>query len=156
MKRTLIAAFVAGFAALPAYADGHATGDADAGKKVFNKCKSCHTIADPEGDVILKGGKTGPNLFGLPGRAAGAADFKRYKKSLVAAGEAGLAWDEEQFVAYVADPTKYLKAYLDDSKARSGMTFKLKKEEDAANVWAFIASVSPAPMMKDGEGGDGS
>ena len=142
MNRILATAIV-GLLALPAYAEG----DAEAGKKTFNKCKSCHMIADPAGEVIVKGGKTGPNLYGIFGRQAGAqADFgKKYGKDIVAAGEAGLTWDEESFVAYVADPRGFLREYLDDSKAKAKMTFRLKDAEDAANVWAYLVSVGPAP-----------
>tara|TARA_R110002110_G_scaffold21165_23_gene84374 strand:- start:4331 stop:4909 length:579 start_codon:yes stop_codon:yes gene_type:complete len=131
----------------PAGADGHATGDAAAGEAIFGKCKSCHTVTDGEGEVIVKGGRTGPNLYGVFERVAGSEeDFgKKFGKSLVAAGEAGLAWNEEAFVDYVADPRKYLKSYLDASKAKSKMSFKLKKEEDARNVWAYLVSVGPAP-----------
>ena len=143
MTLSIATSLVVGLFAMPVLADGHASGDAAAGEKAFGKCKSCHTIADDSGNVVVKGGKTGPNLWGLPGRVAGSqADFKRYKDSVVAAGQAGLVWDEAEFVAWVQDPTAFLKAKLDDSKARSGMTFKLRNEEDAANIWAFIASVS--------------
>ena len=146
MKTLSLIAGAAALAATSAFADGHASGDAAAGDAEFKKCASCHVIAD--GDNVLGGrGKTGPNLFGLPGRVAGAdEDFgKKYGKDLVAAGEAGLVWDEEQFVTFVADPRKFLQAKLDDKKARSKMSFKLRDAEDAANIWAYIASVSPAP-----------
>lgn len=147
MKKTFATAIVTGMLALPAFAGGHASGDAGAGEKVFNQCKACHSIVSADGETIVRGGKTGPNLWGLPGRTAGTeADFGRYKDSIVAAGEAGLAWDEEHFVSYVQDPTAFLKDYLDDPKARSGMAFKIRSEEDAANVWAYIASVSPEPQ----------
>ena len=145
MKLISTTALALGLLAAPAFADGHATGDAAAGEDALKRCKSCHTIASAD-EVFFKGGKTGPNLYGLPGRTAGAEEgFKRYKKSIVALGDTGFTWNEEDFVAYVADPTKFLKAQLDDSKARSGMTFKLKSEEDARNIWAYIASVSPQP-----------
>lgn len=141
-----LAAIIASFLAFPAFADGHASGDAAAGEKGFNKCKSCHMIADADGNTIVRGGKTGPNLFGLPGRTAGMDEsFKRYKKDLVAAGEAGLVWDEAEFVAYVADPKSYLRERLGDDKANSGMTFRLKDAKAAADIWAYIASVSPQP-----------
>ncbi|UWR24349.1 cytochrome c family protein [Sulfitobacter sp. S190] len=126
----------------PAFADGHATGDAEAGEKVFNKCKACHSIVDADGEAIVKGGRNGPNLYGLYTRVAGTEDF-RYGDSLVEAGEAGLEWNEEEFVAYVADPKKYLAEYLDDKKARSKMSFKLRGDEDAADVWAYLVSVGP-------------
>lgn len=144
MKFTAIAAITTAFLAAPAFADGHATGDAEAGEKVFKKCKSCHMIVSDDGEAIQKGGKTGPNLYGLFERVAGSADYK-YGKSIVAAGEAGLAWNEEDFVNYVADPKKFLATYLDDSKAKSKMSFKLKDAEDAANVWAYLVSVGPQP-----------
>lgn len=129
----------------PAFADGHATGDAEAGAKVFAKCKACHSIVDADGETVVKGGRTGPNLYGLYTRVAGTQeDFgKKYGKSLVAVGEAGTAWDEEAFVSYVADPKAWLRETLDDKKARSKMSFKLGKAEDAANVWAYIVSVGP-------------
>lgn len=146
MKLTLATALLAGMVAVPAFAGGHASGDAEAGEKAFNQCKACHAITDADGNDIVRGGKTGPNLWGLPGRTAGAYEgFDKYKDAIVAAGEAGLVWDEATFVAYVQDPNAFLKEYLDDSKARSGMAFRVRKEEDAANLWAYIASVSPEP-----------
>lgn len=144
MKSITAAALGLAFLAVPAFADGHASGDAEAGEKVFKKCKSCHAVVDAEGEAVVKGGKTGPNLYGLYTRVAGTQeDFSKYGDSLVAAGEAGLEWNEADFVTYVADPKDFLKEYLDDSKAKSKMAFKLKDEEDAANVWAYLVSVGP-------------
>ena len=51
-----------------------------------------------------------------------------------------LTQDEETFEAYVQDPTAFLKEYLDDGGARSGMTFKLR--EGASDVYAYLASLS--------------
>jgi cytochrome c len=126
----------------PAFAEGHASGDADAGETVFNKCKACHMISDAEGNDIVKGGRVGPNLYGVYNRVAGSEDF-RYGDSIVEAGEAGLVWNEEEFVKYVADPKDYLAEYNDDKRARSKMSFKLGDAEDAANVWAYLVSVGP-------------
>ncbi|UAB88633.1 c-type cytochrome [Ruegeria sp. SCSIO 43209] len=132
----ILATAIAGLLALPVYAEG----DAEAGKKTFNKCKSCHMIADPAGEVIVKGGKTGPNLYGIAGRTAGTEEGFRYGDSIVAAGENGLVWDEETFVAYAQDPKAFLKDYLGETSAKSKMTFKLKK--GAEDVYAYIVSVS--------------
>jgi len=141
----ILATLAAVTLAAPVFADGHATGDADAGEKVFKKCKSCHMIVSDAGDTIQKGGKTGPNLWGLYQRVPGTADYK-YGKDLVAAGETMPdGWDEATFVAYVADPRGWLREVTDNSKAKSKMSFKLKKEEDAANVWAYLVSVGPEP-----------
>ncbi|TDT73665.1 cytochrome c [Litoreibacter halocynthiae] len=137
MKFVAIATMATALLAAPAFAEG----DAAAGEKEFKKCKSCHMIADGDNSIV-KGGKTGPNLFGLPGRTVGAEDFK-YGKDLAAVGESGLAWDEAEFVAYTADPKAWLKEKLDDSGAKSKMSFKLKDADDAANIWAYLVSVSP-------------
>lgn len=135
----MIAAVIAGLLAVPAFAEG----DPAAGEKEFNKCKSCHMVVADDGTEIVKGGKTGPNLWGIVGRTAGTyADF-RYGDDLVAAGEAGLVWDEATFVEYVADPRAFLRTYLDDNKAKSKMSFKLRSGGE--DVWAYLASVSPAP-----------
>jgi cytochrome c len=145
MKLKLTAAILT-LAAAPAFADGHATGDAAAGEKVFNKCQTCHVIANEAGEILAgKAGKTGPNLFGLPGRVAGSYPDFKYGESIVAVGASGVTWNEADFVAYVADPAKFLKEKTGDKAAKTKMSFKLPKEEDAKNVWAFIASLSPAP-----------
>ncbi len=132
----ILATAIMGLLAIPAYAEG----DAEAGKKAFNKCKSCHLIADPAGEVIVKGGKTGPNLYGIAGRTAGTVDGFKYGDSLVAAGEKGLVWDETTFVEYAQDPKAFLKSYLDETSAKSKMTFRLKS--GAEDVYAYIVSVS--------------
>ena len=142
MKSTAFAALASAFLVAPAFADGHATGDAAAGEKVFKKCKSCHMIADADGNAIQKGGKSGPNLYGLFGRTAGSYEGFKYSKGLKAVGETGSTWDEEMFVAWVADPSKYLTDTL-GKKERSKMSFKLKDAEDAANLWAYLVSVGP-------------
>lgn len=147
MKYVTATTFALALMGAPAFADGHATGDAEAGAKVFNKCKACHSIVDGDGEVIQKGGRNGPNLYGLYQRVAGTDEEfgKKYGKHLIATGEAGLMWNEADFVTYVADPKKFLATYLDDKKARSKMSFKLRGEEDQLNVWAYLVSVGPAP-----------
>ncbi|WP_170600347.1 c-type cytochrome [Ruegeria arenilitoris] len=135
MKR-IIATAIVGLLAVPALAEG----DAGAGAKTFNKCKSCHMIATPDGEAIVKGGKTGPNLYGIAGRTAGTEEGFKYGDSLAAAGEKGLVWDEESFVAYVQDPKAFLKDYLGETSAKSKMTFKLKKGGE--DVFAYLQSVS--------------
>jgi cytochrome c len=58
----------------------------------------------------------------------------------VEAGEKGLVWSEEEIATYLKDPTAYLKNATGNSKAKSGMAFKLaKKSEDVA---AYLASVA--------------
>lgn len=144
MKLTAFAALASAFLVAPAFADGHASGDAAAGEKVFKKCKSCHMIVDADGEAIQKGGKTGPNLYGIVGRTPGSVDGFKYSKGLKAYGETGAMWDEALFVEWSADPNKFLSAQL-GKRERSKMSFKLKSAEDATNLWAYFASVGPAP-----------
>ena len=120
---TLIAALIAS----PALAEG----DAAKGENGFKKCRSCHEI--------VKGGKTGPNLYGVAGRQAGSVEGYKYDADLVAAGEAGLVWDEANFAAWTADPTSFLKDH-GFPKAKSKMTFKLKS--GAEDIYAYLASVA--------------
>ena len=127
----------------------HAEGDIAKGEKTFKKCKSCHLVANGD-EVIVKGGKTGPNLYGVIGRTAGSVEGFRYSKSLAAAGEAGLVWTEETLAAFVEDPKAYLKEVTGDPAAKSKMTLKLKK--GGADVAAYLASLAPAP--EDSESGE--
>ena len=119
-----------------------AAGDIAKGEKIFKKCKSCHMIVHDSGRTIVKGGRNGPNLYGILGRTAGSIDGFKYGKSLATLGESGFIWSEYEFVAYVANPNKYLVDKLDDKKARSKMSYKLKNEADALNIWAYLESVS--------------
>lgn len=125
-----------------------AAGDAEAGERVFNQCQACHVVEDDEGNTLAgRAGRTGPNLYDIAGRTAGTVEGFRYSSSMVEAGEAGLVWEADTFVPYVLDPTPYLREYLDDKGARGAMTFKVRKEEDAANVFAYIKSLG-----SEGEG----
>lgn len=136
MKYSIPAAIAALMLAGPALAEG----DAEKGEKGFNKCKACHTVESDAGDVIVKGGKTGPNLYGIAGRTAGTVEGFKYGDSIVAAGEGGLVWDEETFVAYTTNPKEFLQTHLDDTGAKSKMTFRLKKGGE--DIYAFLVSVS--------------
>jgi len=103
-------------------------------------------IVDGDGDNIVRGGRVGPNLYGVVGRVAGSVEDFRYSDLMIAAGEQDLEWDEESFVAYVQDPTGWLKDYTGED-GRGKMTYKVRKEEDAVNVWAYLASVGPDEAM---------
>ncbi|MFT6025274.1 MAG: cytochrome c [Ascidiaceihabitans sp.] len=147
MIRTILTLTALSFAA-PAFADGHSTGDAAAGEKIFGKCKSCHMIVSDTDEVIAKGGRSGPNLYAIVGRTAGSTEGFKYGKDLIAAGEAGLVWDEALVAEYVVDPKKFLQTFLDSKKAKSKMSFRLKKGGE--DVAAYLASVGPAPTEEDG------
>lgn len=139
-------------AALGAATAATAEGDIAAGEEAFNtQCQSCHVIVDGDGNTLAgRAARTGPNLFEVVGRTAGTVDGFRYSRSMVEAGEAGLVWDEASFIAYVQDPTGFLREYLDSNRARGNMAFRVRTEEDAANLYAFVAQYSAEAAM-DGE-----
>ena len=156
MNPTLPLAFAAALLALPAWAESHEaieasetaemaapTGDAANGETVFGKrCVTCHVVVNAEGEKLAgRAARTGPNLFQVAGHAAGAAEDFRYGKDLAAAGEAGLTWTEENFVAYVQDPHGFLRSHTGDDGARSKMSFRLKSAEDAADIYAYLVSL---------------
>ncbi|MEC7762478.1 MAG: cytochrome C [Pseudomonadota bacterium] len=143
------AAAVIALSGATAFAESHAAmGDAEAGEGDFRKCKSCHAISSAEEDIV-KGGRTGPNLYGVVGRTAGTYEDFNYGDDIVAAGEAGLVWDTTNLVEYLEDPKAFLAAYLEDDGARSKMTFKLKDGQDVA---AYLATFSEEGEMEEGEG----
>lgn len=122
----------------PFAAQAEPTGDAAAGEQNFRQCASCHGIVSPEGEVIQRLAPTGPNLWGVVGRQAGAYEsYTRFSNAITAAGEGGLAWDEESFVAYVNDPSGFLREVTGDSRARSNMNHRLRGS--AEDIYAFLA-----------------
>lgn len=136
--------------AAPAFADGHAvdltpTGDAAAGEKAFRQCISCHVVVNDEGETLAgRKSKTGPNLYGVVGREAGGVEDFKYSDIIKLAGEQGVIYDEANFVAYVQDPTGWLREVTGDN-GRGKMTYKVRKEEDAVNLYAYLASLAPLP-----------
>ena len=137
MKTVLIVSL-----ALLALPDAALAEDAALGETLFKKCKSCHSIVAPDGTAVQKGGKVGPNLYGVIGRpVASLPDFK-YGDSILAVGAAGTLWDEALLAAYVADPGAWLKEKTGDAAAKSKMSFKLA--EGGADIAAYLAAVKPA------------
>jgi len=114
--------------------------DAAEGEKEFRKCKSCHMIEADDGTTIVRGGKTGPNLYGIVGKTVGSAEGFRYGDTLAELGEEGLVWTEEELAAYITDPKAWLVEKSGDSGARSKMTFKLRSGQE--DVAAYLASVA--------------
>jgi cytochrome c len=118
-------------------------GDAAKGEKEYNKCKTCHAITAPDGTDVVKGGKVGPNLYGVIGRAVASYPDFAYGDGILAAGAAGLVWDEAMLAAYVADPRAWVQTHSGDPAAKTKMTFKLAKGGE--DVAAYLASVAPPP-----------
>ncbi len=102
-----------------------AAGDAASGKKVFKKCKQCHT---------LEVGKTkiGPSLAGVVGRRPGTVEGFKYSQAMIDFGAAGNVWDEATLDVYLTKPRNLVK--------KTKMAFPgLKKESDRADLIAYLA-----------------
>jgi cytochrome c len=149
MTRFMIAGAVIALTSMPALAEG----DPEAGREAFSQCQTCHVVENEDGEILAgRNAKQGPNLYNVVGRQAGSVDGFRYRPSIMEAGEAGLVWSEADLVPYLQDPNTFLRETLDDRRARSGMAYRVRTEEEAMNLAAFLASVSPdAATEEEGE-----
>jgi cytochrome c len=129
-----------------AMADGHAaTGDAAAGERAFRQCIACHVVVNDEGETLAgRNGRQGPNLYGIAGRMIGSVEDFRYSPGLTALMEQEAIWVEENFAAYVQDPTGYIREASGDASARGAMSFRVRSAEDAVDLYAYLVSLSPA------------
>ncbi|PRY75767.1 cytochrome c [Yoonia maritima] len=120
-----------------------AEGDVAAGEEQFNRqCVACHVVRNDNGEVLAgRTARTGPNLYGIEGRVLGSADGFRYGDAIVDLGATGATWDENTFVAYVQNPTGYLREALDDRRARGKMAYQVRDPQQAADIYAFLATV---------------
>ncbi len=102
-------------------ASAFADGDAKKGKKVYNKCKACHSLDAGKNRI-------GPSLHGIMGRAAGTAEGFKYSSAMA---DSGITWDEETLSKYLEKP----KDFIPGNK----MAFPgLRKEDDREDVIAYI------------------
>lgn len=127
---TGLAMLLIALSAAPAAAEDVAKGEA-----IFKRCAVCHGIGDAAKPL-------GPNLNGVIGRTAGTQeDFaKKYSKAMVAAGQGGLVWSEDQIAEYITDPKKKVPG--------NKMAFPgLKKEDERADVIAYIRQFTPPPSQ---------
>lgn len=74
-------------------------GDLENGRRVFARCRSCHTLA--EGGTNM----TGPNLWGVFGRRAGSVEGFRYSEAVQ---NAGFTWDAERLDGWLTAPREFL------------------------------------------------
>lgn len=114
-------------------------GDPEAGAAAWRECRSCHMITSPSGETIQRGGRVGPNLFGIPGAPIGAVDGFRYSAELVALGQSGMVWTAELFAAYVSDPTAFVRDHSGNASARSPMGYQMRA--GAEDMYAYLESL---------------
>lgn len=107
-----------------------AEADPGAGERVFKKCQSCHNI-EPGGAA-----KTGPNLWGIVGRAVASEGGFGYSDSLK---EVGGEWDWETLSAFIHNPK--------DVASGTIMSFAgIKKDDQRADLLAYLNQQSDGPL----------
>jgi cytochrome c len=103
--------------------------DPKAGERRAALCKSCHTLD--------KGGAngTGPNLWGVVGRAVAGHGGFNYTGALKAAGG---VWDFERLNLYLENSQGYIPG--------TAMVQRFPKAEQRAEIIAFLNTMSDAPL----------
>ena len=124
-----------------------AEGDATKGERQFRRCIACHIVVDDAGTVLVKGGITGPNLFGVIGRVAGTENdylnggarlpVGMYTDAMKHAGAAGLIWTEANLAAFVQDPISFVRDFTGDSDLRVNMSVRLA--QGGEDIAAYLA-----------------
>lgn len=112
---------------LPDWGTVLATADLAAGEAVFKKCASCHSVAQGGGHM------TGPNLWGVMGRAPGSAAGFGYSDAMKAHAADAPVWGYDAMYAFLGAPAKVVKG--------TKMSFAgVKKSEDRVNLIAYLRS----------------
>ena len=105
--------------------------DAEAGQRVFNQCRACHTVD--------QGGRNGvgPNLYGVFDRRAGAVEGFRYSTPMRGKADEGLTWNEANLRAYITNPKAVVPA---GSMAFAG----LRNEQQLNDLIAYLRRATGA------------
>ncbi|MHA6326404.1 c-type cytochrome [Roseivivax sp. CAU 1753] len=137
LKKLLAATCLLALPASFAMAESHASadgemgfeivGDAEAGEKVYRKCKACHMVGEGAKNRV------GPQQNGIVGRAVAAdADFK-YSDALMEKAAEGVIWTPETLSAFLENPREWAKG--------NKMSFAgLRKEDERNDVIAYLAT----------------
>lgn len=100
----------------------HAAGDAEAGRRGFAKCASCHQVG-PSARAAF-----GPQLNGIIGRQAGASADYKYSAAMK---NSGIVWTEDRLAAFLKSP--------DDVVPGNKMRFfGIRSEQQIADLLAYL------------------
>ena len=139
-----LAIFGAAMAAGTAFAVSAAQAqDVAKGEQIFKRCAVCHGIGDTTKPV-------GPTLNDVIGRVAGTQEdfLDKYSDAMKEAGENGLVWTEAEIDEYITNPRQKVPG--------NKMAFPgLRKEDERANVIAYIKQFSPEAEAEGGEAAEG-
>ena len=112
-------------------APAFAGGDAEAGKKIYRKCKACHKLEEGKKGV-------GPSLWGVINRDIASVEGFKYSKALQ---ELPGNWTATELSKFLTAPMKYAKG--------SKMAFGgLKKPKDIVDLLTYLneADGTPDPL----------
>ncbi|MDD7971693.1 c-type cytochrome [Roseinatronobacter alkalisoli] len=131
-QRRIFAATVLAFAAL---APG-----VQAGERMWADCRTCHAVTAPDGTVLARGGRSGPNLYGIAGRVAGSdGDFRFYSDAMRAARNRSVSWTQDNFVAYLTNPEQFLQRATGNPDASAEMHVELR--QGGAALFDYLRSL---------------
>lgn len=121
MTRRLAALGAAGLICAMISPSAWADGDPAKGKRVFNKCKTCHELTNEKN-------KIGPHLVGIFGRKSGSVEGFKYSSAMQ---KANIVWNETTIDEYIADPKKYV-------PGNKMVLAPIKKAEQRADLIAYL------------------
>lgn len=107
-----------------------AVADAAAGKKVANKCISCHTFDKGSPN------KVGPNLYGILGKRMARVDGFLYSSAMKSRSED--TWDYKNIFSWLNSPKKFIPG---NRMAFGGVS----SNKDIADLVAFLRSQHDNP-----------
>lgn len=110
-----------------------ANSDLNKGKKLYLRCRSCHTLGENEAN------RQGPNLWGLFDREAGTLEGFKYSTALQ---NADFTWSPDKLNEWLMAPNKFLPG--------NRMSFVgLPKEEDRVNLISYLWNETGAANILD-------
>jgi cytochrome c len=110
------------------FTDLLATGDVDAGKKIYRKCKACHKVVEGKNGV-------GPSLWGVIGRDVASAEGYKYSDAMKSKDG---NWTAAELFTFLEDP----KAAVPGTKMRFP---GVKDAQDRINVIIFLNEADGTP-----------
>lgn len=109
------------FASLLLAAPALADGNVKTGKKIFKKCKACHTLKEGKNRV-------GPSLYGIVDKPSGTVEGFKYSDAMATAN---LIWDADTLTAFLTNPS--------DVVPKTNMVFPgLKKPQQITDLIAYL------------------
>ena len=98
------------------------------GEKVFQRCFSCHSIAEEDPN------KKGPSLKGIVGRRIAATTGFSYSAPMTALGASGAKWDEATLDEFLKYPSEFVKG--------TKMTAPpVRRDTERADLIAFLGAI---------------